>query len=185
MPELLNIVDDNDQIIGAESREKIHKDGLLHREVHVYFFTPRGELIFQHRAKDKDTFPDLLDATVGGHVEIGHSYEETAVKETEEETGVKVSISDLTLIGKIDKHYSQDKVTGKTNNVFRAHYAYLYEGNVNSLKIEVGKSLGFEVWPIAKLMNASEDEMTHFIPYVARFARKELIDFINKSNIKI
>lgn len=60
-------------------RENIHNQGLLHREIHVWFYTPKGEIIFQHRAKDKDTYPDLLDATVGGHVEINSDYENTAL----------------------------------------------------------------------------------------------------------
>lgn len=84
MENILDIVDENDQIIGQATRDKIHRQGLLHREIHVYFITPQQEIIFQHRAKDKETFPDLLDATVGGHVEIGDSYELTAIKETEE-----------------------------------------------------------------------------------------------------
>ena len=67
----LNIIDENGNITGEETRENIHKQGLLHREIHVWFYTPKGEILFQHRAKDKDTYPDLLDATVGGHVEIG------------------------------------------------------------------------------------------------------------------
>ena len=40
MEEKLNIVDENDEIIGEEARGKIHKDGLLHRETHVWFLTP-------------------------------------------------------------------------------------------------------------------------------------------------
>lgn len=30
--ELLNVVDEQGNIIGTETREKIHKEGLLHRE---------------------------------------------------------------------------------------------------------------------------------------------------------
>lgn len=180
MARFLNIVDEDNNIIGGEERNKIHQDGLLHREAHVYFFTLNQELIFQHRAKDKDTFPDLLDATVGGHVEIGHSYEETAVKETEEETGLKINPEDLIFIGKINKHLSEDKVTGKVNNAFRAHYAYLYKGRIQDLKIETGKALGFELWPITKLMNATKEEETKFIPYVLKFVREEIFDFLNK-----
>ena len=71
----LNIVNEEGEIVGVETREDIHNQGLLHRECHVWFYTPAGEIIFQHRAKDKDTYPDLLDATVGGHVEIGSDYD--------------------------------------------------------------------------------------------------------------
>src|SRR3990172_2229916 len=94
----LNIIDEAENIIGIETRENIHKQGLLHREIHVWFYTPKGEIIFQHREKDKDTYPDLLDATVGGHVEIGADYESTALQELEEETGVKAVKDNLVVI---------------------------------------------------------------------------------------
>ena len=77
----LNIIDEDGKIIGEETRENIHNRGLLHREIHVWFYTAKDEIIFQHREKDKDTYPDLLDATVGGHVEIGSDYENTALQE--------------------------------------------------------------------------------------------------------
>src|SRR3989338_9985388 len=94
----LNIVDEAGNIIGIDSRENIHQQGLLHRETHVWFYTPKGEIIFQHRAKDKDTYPDLLDATVGGHVEIGSDYLKTALAEVAEETGLKIAADDLRFI---------------------------------------------------------------------------------------
>ncbi|MFA4942393.1 MAG: NUDIX domain-containing protein [Patescibacteria group bacterium] len=182
MKELLNIVDGDDQIIDTEKREIIHRDGLLHREIHVYFITPNKEIIFQHRAPNKDTFPDLLDATVGGHVEIGQSYEETAIKETAEETGVIVNSSDLILINKIKKS-GKDKATGKINNVFNCRYAYIYRGDIKDLKIETGKAMGFELWPLDKLLKASINEQNRFIPYIFEFATTELIQFINSQKL--
>lgn len=89
MDDRLNVVDKNGAIIGEESRDVIHRNGLLHREVHVWLYTPDKELIFQHRAKDKETFPDLLDATAGGYVEIGDDWVTAALKELQEETGVQ------------------------------------------------------------------------------------------------
>ena len=64
--EMLEVVNEQDIVIGLESRSMIHQKGLLHREIHIWFITPEGEIIFQHRAKTKDTYPDKLDATVGG-----------------------------------------------------------------------------------------------------------------------
>jgi 16S rRNA (adenine1518-N6/adenine1519-N6)-dimethyltransferase len=63
--QILNVVDESGKILGEETRENIHRQGLLHKEIHVWLFTPNKEIVFQHRGKDKDTFPDLLDATVG------------------------------------------------------------------------------------------------------------------------
>jgi isopentenyldiphosphate isomerase len=173
----LNIVDKDDKIIGVKEREEIHEKGLLHREVGVYFVTRNKEVIFQHRAKDKDLFPDMLDATVGGHVEIGHSYEESALKETEEETGLKIAGSDLIFLNKTEEYFD-DLTTGKSNHTFNYRYAYVYDGDIKDLKVEEGKAIGFEAWPIDKLSALSDSDKARFIPFVLRVAVMELAEFI-------
>lgn len=161
----LNIVDENGNIIGEETRENIHKQGLLHREIHIWFYTPKGEIIFQHRGKDKDTYPDLLDATVGGHVEIGSEYEKSALQELEEETGIKAAKDNLVFIQMV-RSKTYDKVTGMTNNVIRAIYAYRYDSNVADLKVEKEKAIGFEAWPFDKIFNIADEDRNKFIPAI-------------------
>ena len=161
----LNIIDEGGKIIGEETRENIHNQGLLHREIHVWFYTPKGEIIFQHREKDKDTYPDLLDATVGGHVEIGSDYENTALQELVEETGIKIEKNNLAFIQMV-RSKTFDTATDKTNNVIRAIYAYRYEGKVENLKVEKGKAIGFESWPLEKIFNISDEDKKHFIPSI-------------------
>lgn len=173
---ILNVVDENDNVVGTETRENIHQNGLLHREVHVWFYTPKGEIIFQHRAKNKDTFPDLLDATVGGHVEISDGYIKTALKETQEETGVKIDKNDLTLVAKIH-HTAIDSINHKINKVIRVIYAYCYRDQIDDLKIEVKKAIGFETWSIEKLLNITAEDKKYFIPSVFD---KENLDIFRK-----
>lgn len=163
----LNIVDENGKIIGEDSRENIHNKGLLHREVHVWFFTPKGEIIFQHRSKNADTFPDLLDATVGGHVEINQNYEDTAVKEIEEETGAKISVDKLVLI-EYTRTKGFDPVTNKTNNVLRAVYAYCFDKNLKTLKLEQGKGVGFEAWLFERVFKLSDEDRKKLIPEIVK-----------------
>lgn len=162
MKDRLNIVDEEGNIIGEETRENIHKKGLLHREVHVWFYTPDGKIIFQHRGKDVDTFPDLLDATVGGHVDIGMDFVDTAIKEVLEETGLEITPNDLWLVEKIQRK-SFDSKTGKTNNVIRAVYGYCYTGAINVLRVESGKGQGFEAWSEKDLENLSSEDKKKFI----------------------
>lgn len=174
---MLNIVNDKDEIIGQASRKDVHRKGLLHREIHVYFVNSAGQVIFQRRAKDKETYPNLLDATVGGHVEIGDSYLDTAIKESVEETGLKINQHELILINQaIDK--SIDKITGKINNAIRTSYLFMFDGDINNLKIESGKALGFELWSLDRLTNISDVDRQRFIPYILDFSMKELIKFI-------
>ena len=161
----LNVVDEQGNIIGENTRENIHNQGLLHREIHVWFYTPEGEIIFQHREKDKDTYPDLLDATVGGHVEIGSDYENTALQELKEETGIKAEKNNLVFVQMI-RSKTFDPATDKTNNVVRAIYAYRYEGKVEDLQVEKGKAIGFESWPLEKIFNISDEDKRRFIPSI-------------------
>ena len=161
----LNIVNEDGKIVGEETRENIHSQGLLHREIHVWFYTPKGEIIFQHREKDKDTYPDLLDATVGGHVEIGSDYENTALQELAEETGILLEQKNLSFIQMV-RSKTFDTATNKTNNVIRAIYAYRYEGKVEGLKVEKGKAIGFESWPLEKIFNISDEDRKRFIPSI-------------------
>lgn len=182
MSNLLNIVDENDEIIGQETREKIHRAGLLHRETVVYFITPQHEIIFQHRAKNKDTFPDLLDATVGGHVEIGQSYEEAAIRETEEETGLKIKPSELIFVSKAQRR-ANDKVTGMINNAIKCRYLYVFPGDPRSLRVEKGKALGFEVRSLIQLANLSPIEREKFIPNIIELINTEIIETIKSFKI--
>lgn len=160
--EMLEVVNENDEVIGLESRSAIHEQGLLHREIHIWFITPNGEIVFQHRAKDKDTYPDKLDATVGGHVEPGMSYEETAIKECKEETGLDIDRTKLVFLRKMRK-LSRDSSTGKINNTIRSQYAYLYDGVVSDLSIEKGGGEGFEAWKIDSLATLPDAEKHKFI----------------------
>lgn len=164
--EMLEVVDENDNVVGLESREKIHKEGLLHREIHIWFLTPKAEIIFQHRAKDKDTYPDKLDATVGGHVEPKMSYEETAVKECKEETGIDINLDKLIFLEKL-RSKSFDDITGLVNNIIRNQYAYLYDGSIGDLKVEEGKAEGFEAWKIDDLPHLSETDKNKFISTIS------------------
>lgn len=175
--EMLEVIDERDNVVGLETRAKIHQDGLLHREIHIWFFTPNGEIILQRRAKDKDTYPDKLDATVGGHVEPKMSYEETAVKECKEETGIDINLGNLVFLRKMRKK-SFDEETGLTNNTIRSQYAYLYTGSISDLQIEDGKAQGFEAWKIDNLSHLSETDKNKFIPLILR---EDMLNIFNQA----
>ncbi len=59
-----------------------------------------------------------------------------------------------------------DTTTNKTNNVVRAIYAYRYDGEIQDLKIEKGKAIGFESWSFDKLFNISDTDKKRFIPSI-------------------
>jgi isopentenyldiphosphate isomerase len=75
----------------VKPRAQIHRDGDWHRALHIWVagLDEQGTpfLLFQRRSPDKDTWPNCLDATVGGHFRAGETFAET-LREVEEEIGI-------------------------------------------------------------------------------------------------
>ena len=87
MEEYLDIVDENDLVIGRDTRDNVHNNFQIHRGVHVFVINSKGEILLQKRSATKSDRPGYFDASVGAQVASGESYEEAAVRETNEELG--------------------------------------------------------------------------------------------------
>ena len=89
--ELLVVVNEEDQIIGAKKRDDVHRLGLRHRSVHILVFDCQARLFLQKRSFWKDNNPGLWDSSVAGHVDDGESYDDCCVREIQEEIGIQLS----------------------------------------------------------------------------------------------
>ena len=87
--EILEVVDQDDRVIGTERRGVIHARGLMHRSAQVLLFNSPGQLFLQKRSLHKDEFPGLWDSSAAGHLAPGESYHQCAVRELEEELGIR------------------------------------------------------------------------------------------------
>lgn len=65
------------------------------RSTNVFVLNGKGEILCHQRSLNKERFPGAWFTHVGGHVGVGESYEENALKELEEEAGVSVAKSRL------------------------------------------------------------------------------------------
>jgi len=106
MPEdIFDIVNERDEVVGRERRSYVHSNKLLHRSAQVLIFCDTNEgrkILLQKRSKLKDKHPLLYTASCSGHVDSGESYDEGAVREMREETGIECSADQLSKIGKIE-----------------------------------------------------------------------------------
>jgi 8-oxo-dGTP pyrophosphatase MutT (NUDIX family) len=160
---MLEIVDDADTVIGIRSRAEIHALGLRHREVHLWLVTPDNEIIFQRRSAFKDTFPNLMDAAVGGHVEVGQTYEQAAIVEAEEEAGLLISPSQLKPLVMLAND-AVDERLNKRNLTFRQTYWMPYAGRLDELRIEPGEAVGFVALPAASVFALTPENAAGCIP---------------------
>src|SRR6059058_5512119 len=95
--EIFDIVDENDVVIGRNTRSEVHRLGLRHRAVHVLVFNSRGEVFLQKRSMKKDTFPGAWDSSSSGHLDSGEDYDACAVRELWEEIGLRLDEAPLRL----------------------------------------------------------------------------------------
>jgi len=88
--EIFDVVDEQDNVIGQKTRGEVHANKLLHRAVHVFVFNKRGDLLLQQRSMFKDAHPGVWDSSVSGHLDAGEDYLPAAVRELDEEMGIRV-----------------------------------------------------------------------------------------------
>jgi 8-oxo-dGTP pyrophosphatase MutT (NUDIX family) len=86
--EILDIVDENDQVIGQSSRGEAYAKGLRHRCAFILARDAEDRVFVHRRTPTKLVFPSLYDMFVGGVVGAGESYDDAALREAEEELGV-------------------------------------------------------------------------------------------------
>jgi len=87
--ELLEIVNENNIVIGMASRSICHGNpSLMHRVSHVLVFDSKDRLILQKRSPNKDVQPGKWDTSVGGHLGAGETPLEAAEREMREELGI-------------------------------------------------------------------------------------------------
>jgi isopentenyldiphosphate isomerase len=103
--EKIDVLDDHGFMTGEVAwKSEAHRLGLWHRCSHCWIAsseTPSGGqyLFVQRRAAEKETWPDRLDVTVGGHLGAGEEALEGGLREIEEELGLQVTAGDLIPLG--------------------------------------------------------------------------------------
>ncbi|MDO4942098.1 MAG: NUDIX domain-containing protein [Lachnospiraceae bacterium] len=102
--ELLDIVDMDGNPTGRTVERTIaHRDGIWHRTSHVWLVRKNKdkiEVLLQKRSVDKDSYPGCYDTSSAGHIPAGCGYEESAVRELQEELGIKAEEEELYLCGR-------------------------------------------------------------------------------------
>ncbi len=154
--EILDIVDDDDRVIGRASRQEVHGNpALLHRVVHVLVFDSQGRLFLQKRADDRIVQPGKWDTSMGGHVDAGENPEEAAQRELSEELGIPATVH-LTLLHKYrhGNDYESELVTT---------WITLWDGDFHLQKSEISDGRFWDLNEI-DLLSATPENPGPFTP---------------------
>jgi 16S rRNA (adenine1518-N6/adenine1519-N6)-dimethyltransferase len=152
MPEeIFDVVNERDEVIGQAPRSQVHARKLLHRAIHIFVFTSRGELLLQKRSEFKDEYPLKFTSSASGHLSAGETYDEAAPRELREELGIAVPLVRL------------QKFPAGPETSFE--HTVLYRADCDlPLKIDPAEVAELVEWPIAEVQRRVAAEPDEFCP---------------------
>lgn len=92
----MDIVNRKDKVIGKVSEiDSDHMEKKIRRAVAIFVFDKEGRLYLQKRSSKKPRYPLYWCCSAAGLVDSGETYEKAALRELEEELGLKKEQADL------------------------------------------------------------------------------------------
>ena len=140
--EMLPLVDEQGNIIGAATRGECH-DGTkrLHPVVHLHVYNGRGEVYLQKRPDWKTIQPGKWDTAVGGHIDLGENIELALKREAGEELGIEDFIPE-----QVAKYVFESEVERELIFVFKT----VYDGEIRP----TDELDGGRFWPMDELVES-------------------------------
>jgi isopentenyldiphosphate isomerase len=164
MDEYIDILNEQGKNTGKTSlKSEAHKKGLFHASAHVWIFDENKNVLIQQRARNKETFPGLWDISVAGHISASETPITSAIREVEEEIGIKVRKNQLHLIGTFKK-----KVEHHSNFIDNElHYIFIckMDLDINSIKIQQEEVLAVKIVPLKDLKMEVLTQNNKFVPH--------------------
>lgn len=150
MTEIMDIINEQDEVIGKTSKENIRKDNILHRGVTIILLNSKGEILIHKRTANKDIYPSTWDVLCGGGVQSGETYDQAAERETREEVGIQNPRL---------KFLFKFRYKSETDNYWTQFYSCVYDGKLEFQKEEIEK--GYFVTPDNLEKMLKEKEFCH------------------------
>ena len=124
--ELIDLVDENNQLIGnKEDKEIAHEKGLWHRECAAWIYQENGDILIQKRAATKKQSPNKW-GLCAGHIQAGEEPIKGMLREIKEELGIEVLEEELEF-ARVEE-VKQKHPNGSINNTFV--YRYFLKTNI-------------------------------------------------------
>lgn len=148
LDEQLDLINDQNEIIGKIGKLKAHKEGFLHRIVIGELINSKGEYCFVKQARDRQD-PGQYVSPIGGHVSSGEGSDEALIRECEEELGF--TPNNLEYVG--STIYDREVINRHENHLF---LVYKIHGDANPILNHESVSFKwFSVKEIQKLLHSN------------------------------
>jgi len=81
-------LNEQNEVIGETTISEAVANGWPRRIVRIFIFDGEGSILLQRRSNRMKSYPGLWDQAVGGHVDVGESNYDAAIRELSEELGI-------------------------------------------------------------------------------------------------
>ena len=153
--ELLDIVDENGNFTGeVMEREKVHNLNLLHWEVAILIVNSKKQILLQKRSANKRFSPNKW-GLCAGHVDSGENIDASALREVEEEIGLKLSLDDLKVLEKMEV-----KKRNVNSHIVRVYYAICNQENFKIQEEELSEVKWFNIDEVINMIKNNDDSLT-------------------------
>lgn len=135
MEEMLDVLNQFGEFTGqTATRKACHQEGLWHRGIVVNIVKPdKSQILLQKRSQTKKLWPGLWDMAIGGHVAAGEFSYQAALREAEEEIGLKFNPENLLFIGST---ISENQVPGIINRHFNDFFVLYADLDASKLTLQ-------------------------------------------------
>jgi len=158
--EILDIVDENDEVIGTATRKEVYEKKYCRRIVHVIIINDKNEILLQKRAKHLSFAPLYWTTSASGHVLSGDTYEAAAYRELQEEVGIK---PDKLFFLRKELYKDQNNQHG-----FLAFFVCRYNGPFKVDFSEVAEVTFFSLKTIKDMITNKEKIHQEFISFIEK-----------------
>lgn len=166
MEERIQFVDENDNPIGAGSREEAWQKKIHHRRVRVILRNEDGDILIQKRSAQKKSYPNIWTDSASGHVDEGESYEQAVYREMIEEIGIKTELRP------VGKFLTIEPKAGNQVPIFNMSFEGTVSKDVkmNMQEEEVSETKWVSLAELKNLMKESPKDFTPaFLESIKRF----------------
>jgi isopentenyldiphosphate isomerase len=102
--EPIDVIDEDDNIIGLEDKGLCHALGLRHKVVFIFLFYPEGKIVMKRKRSSINPETDLLDVAVEGHVGASEDIGPCAMRKLKEKCDFNPQSGRLKLIASYNRN---------------------------------------------------------------------------------
>jgi len=154
--DLIDVVDENNNVIDTVPKHEIREKVLTHRGVDILLMNSKGEIFVHQRALVKKTYPGYWAIFLGGYVDHGEDYETAALRELEEESGIKADKLDFVT----DFRYKTDK-----DDWFGKLYKFISDNPVRLQEEELEQGIFITLEELDQFLETNKIKPSHKFIY--------------------